>query len=73
MAVITTYLSTLTLNVYWLNYPINVLSRLAHWIKKEDQQSVVYKKPKLLTETNNIIGWKGGRRFTKLMIPENKQ
>jgi hypothetical protein len=33
-----------------------VLSRLAHWIKKEDQQSVVYKKPKLLTETNNIIG-----------------
>jgi uncharacterized protein (DUF427 family) len=26
-----------------------------------------------LTETNTVLGWKGRRGFTKVMVPQNKQ
>jgi hypothetical protein len=42
-------------------------------LKKKIQQSVVYRRPVSLTETNTSLGGKAGRRFTKLMVPENKQ
>jgi hypothetical protein len=42
-------------------------------LKRKTQQSIVYKRPTLLTEINTGIGWKPGRTFTKLMAPENMQ
>jgi hypothetical protein len=64
MAGITTYLSILTLNVNGLNSPIK-RHHLANWKKRRIQQSVVYKRPISLTETNTGLGLKDGRRFTK--------
>jgi hypothetical protein len=37
-------------------------------LKRKIQQSVVYERPTLLTETNTGLGWKAGRRFTKLVL-----
>jgi hypothetical protein len=36
-------------------------------LKRKIQQSIVCKKPTLLTEINTDLGWKAGRRFIKLM------
>jgi hypothetical protein len=44
-----------------------------NWIKKEIQQFVSYKGPISPTEVSAGLEWKARRRFTKLMIPENKQ
>jgi hypothetical protein len=44
MTGITTYLSTLTLNVNGLNSPIK-RHRLANWIEKKIQQSAAYRRP----------------------------
>jgi hypothetical protein len=41
--------------------------------KRKSQRSVVYKRPTLLTEINTELGRKTGRRFTKLMAPQNRQ
>jgi hypothetical protein len=41
-------------------------------LKRKFQQSVVYKRPILLSEINTGLG-KAGRRFTKLMSLENRQ
>jgi hypothetical protein len=38
-------------------------------LKRKLQQSVVYKRPISLTETNNGLAWKARRRFTKSMPP----
>jgi hypothetical protein len=54
MAGITTYSSILTLNANGLNSSIK-RDHLANWIKKEDLQSVVYRRPTLLTEINTGI------------------
>jgi hypothetical protein len=42
-------------------------------LKRKIQQSVVYRRPISLTETNNGLGGKLGRRFTNSMAPENRQ
>jgi hypothetical protein len=55
MAVITTYLSILTLNVNGLNSPIK-RHHLAKWIKKEDPTIIVYRRPISLTEKNTGLG-----------------
>jgi hypothetical protein len=55
MTGINTYLSILTLNVKGLNFPIK-RHPLANWIKKEDPQSVVYRRPISLTETRTGLG-----------------
>jgi hypothetical protein len=60
MAGITIYLSILTLNVNGLNSSIK-RQHLANCIKKEDQKSVVHKRPTLLTETNTGLGRKAGK------------
>jgi exonuclease III len=52
MAGITTYLSILTMNVNGLNTTTK-RHCLANWIKKEDRQSLVYKKLTLLTKNKN--------------------
>jgi hypothetical protein len=39
-------------------------------LKRKSQQFVVYKKPMLQIETNTALGWKSGKRFTKLMNPK---
>jgi hypothetical protein len=57
MAGITTYLSILTLNVNGLNPP----SKDIVWqngLKRESQQSIVYRRPILLTETHTGLGVK---------------
>jgi hypothetical protein len=36
------------------------------------QQSVVYRTPISLTETNTGLRRKAGRRFTKPMVPQNR-
>jgi hypothetical protein len=38
-------------------------------LKRKIQQAVVYKRPILLTEVNNGLGLKSGRRYTKVMAP----
>jgi hypothetical protein len=70
MAGITTYLSILTLNVYGFNFPIK---RWRIEFKSKTQPFVAYKKPILLTKTNIDLGWKGRKRFSKLMNAENRQ
>jgi hypothetical protein len=42
-------------------------------LKRNIQQSVVYRRPISLTETNTGLGLKAGRRFTKPMALENGQ
>jgi hypothetical protein len=42
-------------------------------LKRKIQQSVVYKRPILLTEINTGLGWKAGRRNTKLMTSPKTQ
>jgi hypothetical protein len=42
-------------------------------LKRKIQQSVVYRRPISLAETNTGLGLKAGRRFTKSMVPENRQ
>jgi hypothetical protein len=42
-------------------------------LKRKIQQSVVYRRPISLTETNIDLRLKAGRRFTKPMAPENRQ
>jgi hypothetical protein len=39
-------------------------------LKRKIQQSVVYRTPMSLTETNSGLGWMARRRFTKPMAPE---
>jgi hypothetical protein len=46
---------------------------LANWLKKNIQQSFVYKRPTSLTEKNTDLRWKAGRSFTKTMVSENNQ
>jgi hypothetical protein len=46
---------------------------LANWIKKETQQSFVYRRPTSVTETSTGLGGRAGRRFTKPMAPLNRQ
>jgi hypothetical protein len=71
MAGITTYPSILTLNINRLNFPIkDTVCQTA--LKRKIQQSVVYRRPISLTETNTGLVLKAGR-FTKLMAPENRQ
>jgi hypothetical protein len=41
--------------------------------KRKIRQFVVYKRPTLLTEINTGLGGKDGRRFTKTMVPQNRQ
>jgi hypothetical protein len=51
-------------------------SKEAIWqtgLKRKIQQSLVYRRPISLTETNTGLGGKAGRRFTKPMAPENRQ
>jgi hypothetical protein len=38
-------------------------------LKSKIQQSVVYRRPISLTETNTGLRWKAGRRFIKSMAP----
>jgi hypothetical protein len=42
-------------------------------LKRMIQQSVVHKRPTLLTEINTGLGWKADRSFTKLIAPESRQ
>jgi hypothetical protein len=42
-------------------------------LKRKTQQSVVYKKSTLQTEINITSRRKGGRRFTKLLVPTSRQ
>jgi hypothetical protein len=42
-------------------------------LKRKIQQSVAYTRPISLTETITGIGLKAGRRFTKLILPQNRQ
>jgi hypothetical protein len=42
-------------------------------LKRKIQQSVVHKRPISLTETDNDLRGKSGRRFTKPIVPENRQ
>jgi hypothetical protein len=42
-------------------------------LKRKIQQSVVYRRPISLTETNTGLERKAGRRLTKPMVPENRQ
>jgi hypothetical protein len=55
MTGITTYLSILTLDVNGFNSPIK-RHHLANWIKKEVQQSVVYRRCISLTGTSTALG-----------------
>jgi hypothetical protein len=51
-------------------------SKDIHWLtglRWKTQQSVIYKRPTLLTETNIALEWKCGRRFDKLMAPVNRK
>jgi hypothetical protein len=72
MAQIITHLSVLTLDVNVLNSLIKP-HHVPNWIKKEDLTICCLQKPILLTETNTVLGWKGGIRFAKLMSHENRQ
>jgi exonuclease III len=72
MTGITTHLSILTLNVNGLNSTIK-RHPLANWIKKEDPTIYCLQKTHLITETSTGLVQKNGRRFTKLMAPENRQ
>jgi hypothetical protein len=51
MAGFATYLSILTLNFNGFNSPIK-RQHLANWLKRKIRQSVVYKRPTLLTKIN---------------------
>jgi exonuclease III len=69
MAGITTYLSTLTLNVNGLNFPIK-RHHLANWIKKE-VPTICYLLETHLIDRNEH--WLRVKAFTKPMVPKNKQ
>jgi hypothetical protein len=42
-------------------------------LKRKIQMSLVYKRPISLTKINTGLGLKAGRKFSKLMAPENRQ
>jgi hypothetical protein len=46
---------------------------LANWIKKEDPTICCLQEMHLINRNKNWLRVKAGRRFTKLMAPENKQ
>jgi exonuclease III len=68
MTGITTYLSTLTLNVNGLNSPIK-RHPLANWIKKEDPTIFCLQETHLINRNKHWLRRKAGRRFTKPMVP----
>jgi exonuclease III len=72
MTGITTYLSILTLNVNGLNSPIK-RHCLAKWIKKEDLTICCLRETHLIERKKHRVRVKDGRRFTKPMVPENRQ
>jgi hypothetical protein len=69
---ITTYLLTFTLNVNRLNSP-NKSTIWQMGLKRKIWQSIVCKRPILLTEINTGLGWKAGRRFTKPRAHQNSR
>jgi exonuclease III len=68
MAGITTYLSILTLNVNRFNSPIK-RQCLANWIKKEDPTICCLQETHLVDRNKHWLRVKGGRVFTKTMVP----
>jgi hypothetical protein len=72
MAEITTYLAILTLNVNNLNIPIK-RHQHANWIKKEGPATGCLYETQLTDRKKHCLRVKDGKRFTKLMAPQNKQ
>jgi exonuclease III len=72
MTGITMYLSILTLNVNELNSPIK-RHHLANWIKKEAPTICCLQETYLTDRNKHWLRVKAGRRFTKPMVPENRQ
>jgi exonuclease III len=69
---ITTCLSILTLNVNRLNSPIKK-HHLVNWIEKEDPTICCLQETHLIGRNKHWLRVKAGRRFTKPMVPENRQ
>jgi exonuclease III len=72
MTGITIYLSVLTLNINGLNSPIK-RHCLMNWIKKEDPTIFCLQEIHLTDRNKHRLRIKAGRRFTKPMVPENRQ
>jgi hypothetical protein len=69
---IVTNCSILTLNIIVSTTP----SKDINWwagLKRKAQQAVAYKKPILSTETKIGLGWKGRKRFSKQIAPQNRK
>jgi exonuclease III len=62
MTGITTYLSTLTLNITGLNFPIN-RHRLANWIKKEDTTICCLQETDLIDSNKHWLSVKGWKKI----------
>jgi exonuclease III len=71
MTGITTYLSTITLNVNELNSPIQ-RHKMANWIKKEDPTICCLQKTHLIGRNKHWLRIKGWKRFTKSVAPINR-
>jgi exonuclease III len=72
MVGLTIYLSVLTMNVNGLNSPIKK-HHLANWIKKDNLTICCLQETRLIDRNKHWLRVKAGRRFTKLMAPENRQ
>jgi exonuclease III len=72
MTGITTYLSTLTLNVNGLNILIK-RHFLANWIKKEDPTICCLQETHLIDRNKHWLRRKAARSSTKPMVIENRQ